>query len=166
MDWAQIVAVALVVALLLVIAGRRPRNRYRAVADIAAEIVPAGPVDVASFDGFTINVVGEAEYQRTLERLAGGRERWSANQRCVAILSREPRNRQDANAIRVEIEGQLVGYVDHIDALVLQPYMVEMERRGSVVALDGMIVGGWDRGGGDRGHYGVALAPMRVDRAR
>jgi hypothetical protein len=104
-----------------------------------------------------VEVVGESHYQRELERIAGGRREDSVHLVVPALLQREPDNRHDRNAIRVVIEGLTVGYISGDDAEEYQPLLKRLERQGRMAWVRATIVGGWDRGGGDVGSFGVKL---------
>lgn len=108
------------------------------------------------FDGqYLVEVVGESRYQAALEEIAGGRSAHSANVRRRALLVREPHNPHDPNAVRVEIDGHLVGYLSRTDARAFCKQ--SSVAPDVVVTTDALIVGGWDNGGGDRGFFGVKL---------
>lgn len=107
---------------------------------------------------FRVDVVGESRYQEALEAIAGGRTEDGADLETAALLVPEPSNRYDPNAVQVMIDGRVVGYLSRENAAVLQPRIVEMVRGTKrAVACRARVVGGWDRGGGDRGHFGVRL---------
>jgi hypothetical protein len=111
---------------------------------------------VAVGDGsYRFQVVGEASYQDALEVIVGGRSQDSVEHECVAVLVPEPDNPHDPNAVYILIDRRKVGYLprDHAaafkQALVVDGYVM--------CACYACIVGGWDRGGDDRGHFGVRL---------
>jgi hypothetical protein len=107
---------------------------------------------------FRVDVVGESRYQEALQAIAGGRTEEGAALQTVALLVPEPTNRYDPNAVQVMIDGTVVGYLSRANAEVLQPRILEMVRRTRrAVACRARVVGGWDRGRGDRGHFGVRL---------
>src|SRR6266480_2211819 len=58
-----------------------------------------------------LEVVGELAYQDTLWRLSGGTLRDRIRRQIVAVLVPEPTNPYDANAIAVQIDGQVIGYL-------------------------------------------------------
>ena len=106
---------------------------------------------------FAIDVVGEASYQQALARICGGRREESAELNVEACLHHENTNPYDPLAIRVEIGNQPVGYLSRENARL---YRRELERAGHggrVAYCAAVIRGGWDRGRGDRGHFGVKL---------
>lgn len=118
-----------------------------------------GPRDlqlVALLGGFDVEVVGEASYQEALERLCGGRTDEGADLECVATLRAEPSNPYDPDAIRVEIDGEHVGYLNRHAAKAFRPVADRLARQGQVGTCRARIVGGWDRED-DRGHFGVRL---------
>lgn len=104
---------------------------------------------------FRFEVVGEASYQDALQRAAGGRQREGVNHRIVAVLLPEPENRYDPSAVAVKVGVETVGYLPRkiaprfLEALSGQGY--------DAAACHAMIVGGWDRGRGDKGHFGIYL---------
>jgi hypothetical protein len=93
-----------------------------------------------------LEVVGELAYQDGLWRLSGGTLGDRIRRHIVAVLVPEPTNPYDANAIAVQIDGQVVGYLSRATA---QEYLPGLQRlmsaRSGYVALGGVIVGG--------GHY-------------
>ena len=107
--------------------------------------------------GFDVEVFGEANYQDALAQACGGRQAEGVMHRCVATLRAEPENPYDSNAIRVEIDGRLVGYLSRRAADAFTPVADRLARAGQVGTCDAIINGGWDRGDGDTGHFGVRL---------
>jgi hypothetical protein len=101
-----------------------------------------------------LEVVGELAYQDALWRLSGGSLGDRIRRQIVAVLVPEPTNPYDANAIAVQIDGQVVGYLPRATA---QEYLPGLQRlmsvRGGYVALRGVIVGGgyYDDGPGRLG---------------
>jgi hypothetical protein len=93
-----------------------------------------------------LEVVGELAYQDALWRLSGGTVGDRLRCHIVAVLVPEPTNPYDANAIAVQIEGHVIGYLPRATA---QEYLPGLQRLMSAhdgyVALRGVIVGG--------GHY-------------
>jgi hypothetical protein len=96
-----------------------------------------------------VDVVDEADYQETLERLAGGRSERGTITQVVALLNREPTRAHEKDAVRVTVDGETVGYVGKWDAKDLQPLMLRLEKDGSPAWVRGNIVGGWADDGGD-----------------
>lgn len=104
---------------------------------------------------FGIKAVGTSKYQDELETIAGDRTEEGADHLCGALLLPEPTNSHDPDAIAVVISGYVVGYIQSNAAPVLGSAL----KRGGydVAGCAAKIVGGWDRGGDDRGHFGVRL---------
>ena len=74
-----------------------------------------------------------------------------------AILIHDDRNPYDNKAIAVSVEGEIVGYLSREHARQFRKLMAEAGGAGRPAVCDALIVGGWNRGGGDEGHYGVRL---------
>lgn len=109
--------------------------------------------------GDTVDVVGESHYQDALLATVGGRCEDGADRERWAHLILEPDNPYDRNAVAVYIDGLTIGYLSRTDAQDYQPILTQLWDR---YALRGVcranIRGGWDRGGGDVGSFGVKLA--------
>jgi hypothetical protein len=106
----------------------------------------------------TVDVVGEAQCQDALLRIARGRTEDGPTKRShVAQLVAEPANRYDRNAISVRIEGQHVGYLERADAIAYGDVVRRAATLGRTIALEARLIGGWDRGGDDVGSIGVQL---------
>ncbi len=106
---------------------------------------------------YNVDMVGESRYQRALEQICGGRTRQSRRLEAVAQLVLETNDPHDARAVRVEIQGHTVGYLDRETARNFRKQLAEAGVTEGSVTCDAVIVGGWDRGGGDRGYFGVKL---------
>lgn len=107
---------------------------------------------------YSVAVVGESHYQDALEAVCGGRTEDGADLEIEATLALEDKNRFDPNAVRVDINGAQVGYLDRYAAKSFR----DMCGDGTLPAVAAFrcrahITGGWDRGDGDRGHFGVRL---------
>ena len=98
----------------------------------------------------TLEVVGESNYQEALWTIVGGRRRDRVRYDVAAVLLPEPDNRFDANAIKVLIDGNLVGYLSRQDAVAYGPGLLALmnESANGLVALDATIVGGGQRSDG------------------
>ena len=106
---------------------------------------------------FMVDVVGESNYQRNLERIAGGKKTESANLVVSASLVLEDDNRFDGNAVRVDISGLTVGYLDKSTAKGFRAFIENNQYPGNSFGCRAQINGGWDRGNGDTGFFGVCL---------
>jgi hypothetical protein len=105
---------------------------------------------------YDFDIVGESHYQDALEKLAGGKTADGANLKCVAFIAPEPENPEDENAVVVTIERRKVGYLgrEHSKAILRRLEQLKVPKGVSCRAL---ICGGWDRGCGDEGEFGVKL---------
>jgi len=104
---------------------------------------------------FKMHVVGTSQHQQMLENLCGERTSAGAHSYSAALLTPQPRNRYDRQAVAVTIHGIEVGHLerdtarDFLDAL--------HEQRFADAACEAVIVGGWNRGGDNWGYYEVRL---------
>lgn len=115
---------------------------------------------IAGDGNYDFDIVGESNYQDALERVAG-RSDESAEYYCTAQLVPEPKNPHDNRAIRVDIDGQPVGYISRSETIDFHRVL-----RGRPASVDAIIVGGWERGKRGRGHFGVKLdiaIPIRME---
>lgn len=103
---------------------------------------------------YVYNIVGEQSYQNNLKKIAGPKEEESKFFECYAKVSSEPFNQYDKNAVKVEINGLLVGYLSRGEAAKLA---------GKVVSktVPAVIDGGW-KDEQSTGSYGVKLAINNV----
>ena len=108
-----------------------------------------------------VEAVGEKSYQPALEALCGGK--WTEPHGCHdlpvrAWLRREPENKYDSNAVQVRVGEAIVGYLSRADAEAFQPMLRALEADHIVGCCDAHIRGGWDRGDGDTGYFGIFLS--------
>lgn len=104
-----------------------------------------------------LEIVGEANYQEALWAICGGAVGDRIRHRVVAVVVPEPQNPHDANAISIQIDGQLVGYLARDVAVLYGSGLKDlMTRSGGYVALEGVIVGGGSYNDGP-GRLGVWL---------
>jgi len=98
------------------------------------------------------DVVGESHYQDNIDKIAGGKTEEGHELQVDAILVREPSNQYDKNAVRVDVNGMTVGYLDRASAKTY------IRKYGDVTTISSaVVVGGWKRGRKDSGSYGVRL---------
>ncbi len=164
-----------VLALLLLIASGDKRQRAAAPAWLARppsendgnlqswrqfELAPAqtnrGRAIIVSDGAFRFPIVGESHYQREIESVTGKRtEEGLHGFRIGAVLVPEPTNPYDPNAVAVHIEGLVVGYL----ARDVAPTFKKALTDGCFDSAEtqAAIRGGWNRGGGDKGDFGVWL---------
>ena len=106
---------------------------------------------------YSFDVVGESHYQELLESICGGRTKKGHRLEVKACLVPEDDSPRGRNAVRVYIEGLTVGYLHWKFAPIFRQRMEEAGVAGVTAKCKGIIVGGWDRGNGDRGSFGVLL---------
>ncbi|MGH3072073.1 MAG: hypothetical protein ACRDNB_07360 [Gaiellaceae bacterium] len=106
----------------------------------------------------TLEVVGESNYQEALWKIVGGRRLERVRHDVAAVLLPEPDNQFDANAIKVLIDGNVVGYLSRQDALAYGPGLRALMGKSAngLVALEATIVGGGQRSDG-YGFLGVFI---------
>ena len=94
-----------------------------------------------------VDVVGESNYQPALEAITGRQEWVEVRHECTAVLVLEPSNPYDPNAVRVEIKGQLVGYLSRQDAISYGPYLRQLAKDRQLPCCQALISG---RGAGSQ----------------
>ena len=104
---------------------------------------------------YAYNIVGEQSYQNNLKKIAGPKEEESKFFECYAKVSSEPFNQYDKNAVKVEINGLLVGYLSKGEAAKLAGKVVNK-------TVPAVIDGGW-KDEESTGSYGVKLAINNVN---
>lgn len=101
---------------------------------------------------FRMPVVGESFNEISFLQICGPRRPEGYEMVVDAALIPENDNRYDTKAVRIEVKGKKVGYLSRAMA---RRYRMRYGRR--TVYCRAKIIGGWDRGGGDSGHFGVRL---------
>jgi len=118
---------------------------------------PTVPAALQGDGSFSLAVVGEAQYQNALDRVCGGRTRQGHNVVTVASLVLEDANPHDPKAVRVAIQGQTVGYLTRDKARKYRQRLADLGSVPAETTCHARIAGGWYRGSGDVGNYGVQL---------
>jgi hypothetical protein len=107
---------------------------------------------------FRLAIVGESHYQEALEEICGGERDDDGVDRVLnASLVLEDSNPYDPQAVRVDIDGKTVGYLSRPTARRFRQEIAAGQPAGTTLPCKARIKGGWDRGAGDRGHFGVWL---------
>jgi hypothetical protein len=106
---------------------------------------------------YEFNIVGESHYQAVLESICGGRSEESARKETEAYLYLEKNNKYDSLAVRVDIEGNTVGYLSKPDARSYRKQLADLGHTNLVGFCSAIVVGGWYRSSSDSGHFGVKL---------
>lgn len=105
---------------------------------------------------FSMDAVGESNYQPALEEICGGHSRSGHEFETDALIIREPQNPYDENAVMVAIDGKTVGYLTRQQAIRVGR---QMDHDGIEKAVcRAKIVGGWRTNQHDEGCFGVRLA--------
>lgn len=108
--------------------------------------------------GAAVRVTGTSYYQSALEIVAGGRNFASARRRLLtAILVREPGNPYDENAVRVDVADLPVGHLSRQDAPRFHAIIQRLAKAGVPAICRAELTGGWDKGAGDRGSFGMDI---------
>lgn len=126
----------------------------RKLASLSEAIPPKARV-ISDLKSFPFNIAGESNYQDALEEIASGYRRDSQAVLVTALVMLDPENRYDPNAVRVEIEGQTVGYIPKIKAKLIGEMMQAQGVRAATV--EAQVRGGWRTNQHDQGHFGVRL---------
>jgi hypothetical protein len=117
-----------------------------------------GPRVTVSLAGDTwIDAVGESHHQDELLALAGRRSYGGVDLEAVAELVPEPAHPIDPQAVSVWIGGRPVGYLGRADARRLRRDVDAARAAHGHARCHARIRGGWDRGRGDLGSFGVQL---------
>ena len=112
---------------------------------------------------YDFNIVGESYYQYALEEICGDKTINGHQKEVIAILIHEDDNPKDYKAIRVDIEGMTVGYLDRKFAREYRRRLSEAGYPGLTAACNALITGGWRRDESE-GHFGVRLdLPRKQD---
>jgi hypothetical protein len=105
-----------------------------------------------------VDVVGEARHQDALLALTGGQRRYGGvDVATAAHLVPDPENPADPDAIAVVINGRRVGWLARVDAARYRNLVAGTRSRIGDATCTARIRGGWDRGAGDVGRFGVVL---------
>ena len=119
--------------------------------------LPEGTIFLGGNDAYDVRVVGESEYQETLSDITGGRSEDGVHYKCFALLAPDDSNPHEPNTVRIVIDGRTVGYFPAPTAGELRKALSILDAEGKPVYCRAKIVGGWDRGNGDTGYFGVRL---------
>ena len=106
---------------------------------------------------YELQVVGESHYQKALEKITGGKTKDGHEMEVEAMLIHDDKNPYDNQAVAVKINGELVGYLSRDLARQFRKQMAASGYQNKPALCKALIVGGWNRGGGDEGHFGVRL---------
>jgi hypothetical protein len=119
--------------------------------------LPEGAIFLGGNNAYDVRVVGESEYQESLSKIAGGRNEYGVHHKCFALLAPDDSNPHEPNTVRIVIDGRTVGYFPAPTSGELRKALSSLGAEGKPVYCRAKIVGGWDRGNGDIGYFGVKL---------
>jgi hypothetical protein len=114
-------------------------------------------IELQGPDAFAVEVVGVSRRQEAIGALVEKHGRSGRTVTVDAVLVLEDSNPHDANAVRVEIEGELIGYLSRDNA---RRYRADLAAAGTPhasVQCKARIVGGFETAEGERAHFGVRL---------
>ena len=121
-------------------------------------------IPLAAGRGFNVEAVGELQFQYEIGSIVGGHCEAGHNCEMPAELVPAPQPR-DPGAVGIRLDGLPVGYLPAAAAEQIRPFLSDLGGRGKTISCKAKVVGGWDRGGGDRGFFGVRLSlalPPRI----
>jgi len=108
-------------------------------------------VYIQGLGAYLVDVRGESECQAQLEDICGGRKTSGVHYRMQPTLV------ISGDEVRVEVDGATIGRLDDDYAAGYAEQLAKTPYLNATVWCEAMIVGGWDRGPGDRGKFGVKL---------
>jgi hypothetical protein len=115
------------------------------------------------FDLVEVETKGASFRQGSYVGIAGDKDEDGKHALVGVTLRCEPSNVEDRNAVRVEVMGQLLGYVERHEAAVLGPLL--QANCSGVIEARGLIVGGWKRAESE-GTYGIRVWLTSADMKR
>lgn len=105
---------------------------------------------------FDFPIVGEASYQKNIAKIAGPKQPNGVEIETKAIVFLDPFNRHDKEAVRIEIDGLIVGYLSRQDALQYRAWLKQNKLGKATCQVDAVITGGWLRADSE-GYFGIRL---------
>ncbi len=106
----------------------------------------------------SVEVVGESHYKAALQKVLGRLRVFEDREVEVeAKLVPEPQNRHDRNAVAVQIDDAVVGYLSRDDALAWRPVLARLQAADAILSPRARV---WGRNGGPDG--GGFLGSVRV----
>ena len=103
---------------------------------------------------YDVIVVGVSFYQKALEKICDGRREEGIERHVQAKIIPDDDNPDDAHAVRIEIEGEIVGHLSRKAALIWRSKMISDGFSGAVTCPAKIA---WDRNSFKAGSYGVWL---------
>ncbi len=124
------------------------------------KILPVNLEDVYGWprlDEFDFNIVGESNYQSAIKKLASTYDFEKEVKEFDAIITLEDTNQYDNKAVRVDIDGQLVGYFSRGDARSFRRRLTTKKLGSIATKTKAVITGGHTDKNGNALSYGIVL---------
>jgi hypothetical protein len=106
---------------------------------------------------YSQTVIGTSRHQSALETLAGGRTKRGVKLECLAQVFPEPARWFSPRTARVEIKGQIVGYLSRRDAERFHKRMADAGLAERTLVCNALVVGGREEGREKIGTFSVKL---------
>jgi hypothetical protein len=114
-------------------------------------------IEITGPGEFAVDVVGVSRRQDGLARIVEIHGRSGRTVTVDALLVLEDTNPHDANAVRVEIDGHMIGYLSRDNARRYRADLTAANTPTATVRCKARIVGGFETASGERAHFGVRL---------
>ena len=114
-------------------------------------------IDLHGPGTFAVDVVGVSRRQSVLAAIVDRQSRRGRTVTLDAVLILEDSNPRDANAVRIEIEGELIGYLSRDNARRYRADLAAAGQPHATVRCKARIVGGFETESGERAPFGVRL---------
>lgn len=152
--WPIIIVIALAIVLYLLRRDPHPRAMPVKPAKRTNDDAPLLPGN----DEYEMEIVGESHYQTHLRRVCGGCDEDGVDLETDAVIVFDNGNPHDAQAVKVMIDGGTVGHLSREAARTFRKKIAQSQfKQHDQFRCKALIRGGWDRGGGDTGMFGVRL---------
>lgn len=106
---------------------------------------------------FAVDVVGVSRRQAEIAAIVERHGRSGRTLTIDATLILENSNPHDENAVRVEIDGALIGYLSRENAPRYRADLAAAGASAATVRCQARIVGGFETATGERANFGVRL---------
>jgi hypothetical protein len=127
-------------------------GRERPASTVAGAAIRSEPLRIEGPSLFAQPIVGESFYLKSFRAVFGNRSEDGVDVIRPVVVACQDDNPHDPMAVCVRLDGHLVGYLSRADVRKFRKSYGEQS-----VACDATIRGGWSRGPGDKGDYGVML---------
>ena len=114
-------------------------------------------IQIAGPGTFAVEVVGVSRRQDVLAAIVDRHGRSGRTVTRDALLILENSNPHDANAVRVEIDNALIGYLSRDNAVRYRADLAAANTPDATIQCKARIVGGFETDSGERASFGVRL---------